>query len=176
MKKEECFRLGTIVRTHGVHGELVLLMDSDYPSRYAGITSCFIGNDSLLEEFKTSPFQISGNKARFEIAGIHSPEEAERFLKREVYLPLSMLPPLDDSRFYFHEAVGFDVFDKDHYIGIFQKVIEMPGHPVAVIQNKENEMMVPLVKPFIKKIDRQLRKLFLDLPEGLADIYSGNAG
>jgi len=171
MEKEKCFQLGTIVKTHGIKGEVICLLDVDDPVRYSSLKSVFVEKNGALSECAISNISLSGNQARILFEGVNSIDEASYFLKHDVFLPLSLLPPLSGKRFYFHEVMGFRVFDKENEIGIFEKVIELPQHPVAIIKNGDKEILAPLVKEFIVRVERSEKKLFLDLPEGLTDIY-----
>lgn len=172
MEKENFFQLGTIVKTHGIKGEVVCLLDVDKPARYSNLKTVFVEKDGRLSEIVIKNISLSGNQARILFEGVNSIDEAYLFLKRELFLPLSMLPHLTGSRFYFHEVTGFRVFDRENEIGIFERVIELPQHPVAIIKNGDKEILAPLVKEFIVRVDRSEKKLFLILPEGLTDIYS----
>jgi len=82
------------------------------------------------------------------------------------------LPDLDDSTFYDHEIIGFDVFDT-HFgpIGSVISVIDHEANPLLQLDFKGKEVLIPLNVELHKKIDRKKRTLTLTAPEGLLQIY-----
>ena len=51
MKKEDCYFLGTITRTHGLQGNVVLKLDTDQPEMYNKLESIFVEVNGLLVPF-----------------------------------------------------------------------------------------------------------------------------
>ena len=43
--------------------------------------------------------------------------------------------------------------------------------PLFVIDSSGNEILIPIHDDFIKELDRKSKRIFLDLPEGLLDIF-----
>jgi len=39
---------------------------------------------------------------------------ADSLMKRELYLPLTVLPKLEGTQFYFHEVVGYEIIDTEY--------------------------------------------------------------
>lgn len=172
MKKEECYLAGKIIRTHGVKGDLMIFLDVDNPARYKKMKSLLIEKNELLISFKITQVVIHENIARVHLDGVEDMTRAEEYLKCDVYLPLSFLPKLEGKNFYFHEVINFKVIDKEKgEIGIFEKIIDSPQQTIAQIKNGDKEILVPMIKEFIEGIDRNEKILYLNLPEGLVDLY-----
>jgi 16S rRNA processing protein RimM len=172
MQKDACFRLGFVANTHGIKGDLLCAIDADDPGRYDDLEHILVDLDGTLKSFAVQSFNLQGDRAYVHLEGIDSIEAAQPLRKRDLYLPLSMLPDPGKKKFYIHEAYGFTVTDKRRgVIGTFGGVVETPGHPVAQVRQGEKEILVPLVPAFIERIDRTGKTLYVDLPDGLLDLY-----
>ncbi|MFI5220581.1 MAG: ribosome maturation factor RimM [Bacteroidia bacterium] len=172
MKKEECYLAGKIIRAHGVKGDLQVFLDVDDPKRYKKMKSLLVEKDGGLISYDVTKVSILNNIAIVHLAEIDTMTRAEELLKCDVYLPLSFLPELDEKNFYFHEVINYKVVDKDKgEIGIFEKVYGLPHQNIAQIKQGDKEILIPVIKNFIERIDRKEKTLYLDLPEGLIDVY-----
>ena len=94
-------------------------------------------------------------------------------MKKELYLPLSFLPELEDSQFYYHEVIGFTVKEQTgKKIGILQSVNDQtPQALFEILDKKERLILVPVHDDFITKVDKKSSELTLNLPDGLLDVY-----
>ncbi len=173
MDLNNVFYIGFISKAIGYKGEVSAVLDVDNPENYKDLESVF-----LLTEEKLIPFFIEqmsirsgSNHANIKFNGINSEKEVENILNCELYLPLENLPKLTGNQFYFHEIIGFIVEDiKYGEIGKVEEVIEYPSNPLMQIKKNSNEVLVPLKKELIKKVDRSLKKIIVETPEGLLDL------
>lgn len=172
MTKNECFNLGYISRRVGNFGDLAFVLDVDDPTRYQKLESVFVELNNALIPFFIKKIQLRGNTAVVSIEGIDTIEKAEGLIKSSIYLPLSFLPPLTGKKFYFHEMPGYSVIDKKHgAIGVVEEVLDYPQQAIFQIKFGEHEILIPAKDEFIISIDRKLKQLELDAPEGLIDLY-----
>ena len=172
MTKNECFNLGYIARRVGNHGELGFVLDVDNPARYNKLESVFVELNNSLVPFFIKKISIKGNNATVTIEGIDSITKAEELIKTGLFLPLSFLPPLKGKKFYFHELPGFTAIDKRFgEIGIVKEVLDFPHQAVFSIMRGDQEILIPAKDEFIVAINRENKRLELDAPEGLIEIY-----
>jgi 16S rRNA processing protein RimM len=83
-----------------------------------------------------------------------------------------MLPKLDGNKFYYHEVIGFNVFDiNKKYIGKLSSINDSVSQPLFIIDLHGVEILIPMIDAFIYLVDRDSKKLILDIPEGLVDLY-----
>ena len=173
MKKEECFYLGKIVSKFSFKGEVLIKLDTDEPETYLEMESVFVEFGKNLVPFFIEKSQLhKGDFLRVKFEEVDSEEDADRILGSEVYLPLTMLPKLEGKKFYFHEVIGFDVEDvRLGNIGKIVSINDSTAQPLFEIMKDHTEILIPMIDDFIVEIDRTNKKVVLDTPEGLVDLY-----
>ncbi len=173
MRKEDCFYLGKIAKKFSFKGEVLIYLDTDEPELYEDLESVFVEcNKNLIPFFIQNSALHKGDFLRVQFEDVDSEQEADAILNCEVYLPLKMLPKLEGNKFYFHEVVGFEIEDKR--VGVFGKIVSIndtTAQPLFEVLNGEVEMLIPMIDHFIVKIDRENKKVMMDLPEGLVEMY-----
>ena len=87
-------------------------------------------------------------------------------------LPLSVLPPLDGLRFYYHEVVGFALTDVSFgSLGSIIQVMDLPGNPLFKTKREDREGLFPIQDQTLVSIDRETRIITVKMPEGLPSLY-----
>ncbi len=173
MRKEDCFYLGKIAKKFSFKGEVLLYLDTDEPELYENMESVFVEfNKNLVPFFIENSSLHKNDFLRVQFEDVDTEEEADSILNCDVYLPLSMLPKLEGNQFYFHEVIGFEIEDKR--LGVFGKIVSIndtTAQPLFEVLNGEVEMLIPMVDHFLVQIDRENKKVVMDLPEGLVEMY-----
>jgi len=173
MQKEDCFYLGKIVKKYSFKGELLVKLDTDDPIIYTKMESVFIDkNKNLIPFFIERSSLHKSTLLRVKFEDIDSEEDADKLLKSELYLPLEFLPQLTGNKFYYHEIFGFEAEDLSFgLIGIIKGVNDSTNQAILEIDRNGSEILIPLIDDFIKNVDRAQKKIILEVPEGLIDIY-----
>jgi 16S rRNA processing protein RimM len=173
MLKEECFFLGTIVGKYSFKGEILAKLDTDNPKSYLDIDSILVETPQGLVPYFIDRSQLHKSALlRVKFEGVDTETEAEGLLKKDLFLPLEMLPPLSGNKFYYHEITGFSAIDQFNLnIGTIKTVNDSGPQPLFVIDAEGTEILIPVHDNFIKKLDRKEQKIHLDLPEGLLEIF-----
>lgn len=171
MTKEECFRLGKITKPFGYKGQVVFFLDVDEPDDYAGLDAVFVEVKGSLVPYFIKEIKINGNKATVTFEEI-SPDEALSLVGCALYLPLKMLPKLTGNKFYYHEVIGWQVIDNEKGdIGTIASVIDYPAQALFQIMKNDKEILIPIIDPVIKKVDRDKKIMYIEAPNGLIDLY-----
>ncbi|MDR1758237.1 MAG: ribosome maturation factor RimM [Bacteroidales bacterium] len=171
-QREDFFYLGTITKPFGYKGQLFVYLDTDQPEKYLSLTSVFVEEDGEMIPYMIDQIQYRGSQVAVVCFRDLSVEDARALVKHDLFLPVSMLPPLSGNQFYFHEVIGFKVIDKEKGdIGTCAGFIEMPHQSIMQIACGDKEILVPAVDAYLKIVDREKRTLYVEAPEGLIDIY-----
>ena len=173
MKKDDCFLLGHVAKTHGFKGEVSIKIDADDPYRYEKLDAFFVEVHGQLTPFFTTYFKLNNKGiAKVKIEGVDSEDEARILLGNNVFLPLTALPELKGNQFYFHEIIGFQVVDTlKGNIGNVREVMDQTSQAILIIEQKEAEILIPITDETIQTVDRAGKTLTITAPEGLIDLY-----
>ncbi|MEX1188890.1 MAG: ribosome maturation factor RimM [Bacteroidia bacterium] len=173
MKHELCFQLGTIIKKVGHDGRVSLQLETDDPHRYAKVESIFLEIHGKLVPFFVESFRIQHDKlAHLKFEDIETIEDAESILGCAAFLPLQLLPPLKGNKFYYHEVIGFEIMDEttNTSAGIIESIFENGPNDLFVLNNKGEEILIPIADDWIKKIEREKKVIIMELPEGLLQV------
>lgn len=173
---DECFELGYFTKTHGLKGQLVAQFDVDDAAAYDRLKTVYVALAATPAQLVAYPVQRlspqGGQRVLLKLGGIERIEEAEPLRGAKLWLPLTELPELADTQFYFHDVIGFQVIDeKDGPLGIVENFYELPQQDVLAMRHQGQEVLIPVVDALVSHADMEARQLFVNLPEGLLDIY-----
>ena len=173
MKKEDCFYLGKIVKKYSFKGEVLLKLDTDQPELYEHLEALFLDiNNSLIPYFVDKSQLHKSNLLRLKFEDVSSEIDAEQLLKKEVYLPLALLPKLEGNTFYYHEIIGFHVVDENFgSVGLISGVNDSTAQVLLEIDRNGTEILIPLNDDIIRVVDRNKKTVTVHTPPGLIDLY-----
>jgi 16S rRNA processing protein RimM len=166
--------IGKIVSGFGLKGELILQHHLGKTISPAKIKVIFLEQkkNELLPFFIESARKKSDDELFIKLEGLNNREEARKFLKLEVWLREDELN--QHTRKNNPIAwVGYLLFDGRKNLGEILEVIEQPHQILCRLEINQKEVLVPVNEQTLEKIDHTGKKLLLNLPEGLLDVYLG---
>ena len=173
MKKEDCFYLGKIVKKYSFKGEVLLKLDTDQPELYEQLDALFLDlNNSLIPYFIEKAQLHKSDLLRIKFEDVSTEGAAEELLKKEVYLPIDLLPKLEGNRFYYHEVIGFEVIDENFgSVGLISNINDTTAQALFEIDREGTELLIPLNDDIIRSVDRNKKTVTVHTPPGLIDLY-----
>ena len=173
MKKEDCFYLGKIVKKYSFKGEVLLKLDTDQPELYEQLDALFLDlNNSLIPYFIEKAQLHKSDVLRIKFEDVSTEGAAEELLKKEVYLPIDLLPKMEGNRFYYHEVIGFEVIDENFgSVGLISNINDTTAQALFEIDREGTELLIPLNDDIIRSVDRNKKTVNVHKPQGLIDLY-----
>jgi 16S rRNA processing protein RimM len=171
---EEYFKIGKFVAVFGLQGELVLTHTPGKKNVLQQIQVLFVEDkkNAFLPYFIESVTLRTDEECLVKIEDIHTPEAAKKLVRREVWLNAA-----DFKKFAAATTpaslLGFALYNNKTLVGEICEVVEMPHQLLCKIIYKGVEALIPVHDESLQKIDRRGRKVYVTLPEGLLDIYTG---
>jgi len=172
MTTDDCFRIGSTIKTKGLKGELHAYMDFDGIENIK-FKSIFLEiGGKLVPYFISSIKYLQKNAAYLVLEDVDTIEKAALLAKKDIYLPNKLKPKKKKEEFTLFELVGFTAIDDNEgELGEITDVQEYPQQILATVNYQNCEVLFPLNAEVIKGIDAVKEILYVDLPEGLLDIY-----
>lgn len=164
--------VGKIAATYGFSGEVILKHHLGKKTSLKGLETIFVEKqkDEMLPYFLQSVKIKSADELYVKIEGIDTKEAARILLQKQVWLPEE-----DFHRYAGKSApvslLGFHIISDNEDLGEILEVIEQPHQLLCRIDLEGKEALIPVHEETLKKIDKKNRKVLLDLPDGLLDIF-----
>ena len=168
----EYFKIGKLVATFGLQGELVLKHNLGKKTSLKGVQALFVEEkrESFLPWFVEETRIKSEEEIFVKIEGIGTKEAATKLTQKEIWLPEP-----DFKKFSAKSSpinlLGYDIIEGEKTLGKILEVIEQPHQILCRIDLNNKEAFIPLHEETIVKIDRKKRQVIVALPEGLLEIY-----
>lgn len=172
MKKEDCFQLGIITKTHGLTGEVIVFFDVDDVNHYADLTAFFVEIKGQLVPYMIEYLHPHKERIIAKLEGIDSWEEAQPVLSKPIYLPLTALPKLKKGQYYFHDIIGYTVEDeKLGKLGTITCYFTETAQPLLGMSYQGKEVLIPVNDAIVGTPNEKLKIVPVRLPEGLLEVY-----
>lgn len=85
-------------------------------------------------------------------------------------VPEAEVAPPQEGEVWLHELAGFAVQDAAGTpLGLVTDALELPAGVTLEVQGPRREFLLPFRKEFVREVDRQGRRLVVELPEGLVE-------
>ena len=159
--------VGFLRRAHGVRGEMIMDLHTDFPERLQGGRELLIGDDHKPMTLTSSRPHAKGMLVKFK--GIETPEDAGQFRNQWVYIKATDVPSLPEGKLYQHELLGFAVVDDNgNPLGELVEILETGANNVYVVRNEDGkEILLPAIPSVILEVDVDRRLMRVHLLEGL---------
>jgi 16S rRNA processing protein RimM len=183
----ETVLVGTILRPHGIQGEVTVALWSDNEDRFApgvefqatppaasrpiaagapsAAPAAGARRGRLLRIERCSAYK---GGLRIAFAGVDDRDAAEGLRGLELRVPLADVPEAPSGSYYVFELIGCSCFDeRDGEIGTVVDIQEDGGGTLLEVEKDGTRSVLPFVETFVIAIDRERRRIDLRLPEGL---------
>ena len=163
--------LGEIVATHGLDGWLKLKPFNPATSSLSPGVEVVLEKAGARSSHGIEAISPHKNQFLIRLHGLHSIDQAARFVGSTLAISESALAPLAPREYYHFQVVGFEVFDvKGDYVGKIASTTFTGGGALYVVQSRSREHLIPAVKEIIEKVDFTAGKMIINPPDGLLDL------
>jgi 16S rRNA processing protein RimM len=165
-------RIGKIVATHGLQGAIILnhiIGHSDWLKKEMPLF-IELNKESyipyFIEQFKAS----NNDEYVVNLEEVEMMEQAKKLIGKNVYAQEEILAEkAADSPLLW---IGFEVTDRKHgKLGIIDDIMLTANQWLAQLIYKDAEVLIPLVEQTIDGVDMKKKKMQVNLPDGLLEVY-----
>lgn len=170
MEISECYKIGYVAKTHGLKGEVTIVLGQECPD-LKSIKSILVERGGQLIPYFINTVSLKGDKAFLKLEDVDTTEAANALKGSSLFLALKERPKLGRGEFYNDEVIGFEVIDDAKgLLGNVEEVFEQGPNRHLILFMNTKEIMIPVNGPFITGINKTKKRISVDLPEGFLDI------
>ncbi|MEO0533476.1 MAG: ribosome maturation factor RimM [Cyanobacteria bacterium P01_A01_bin.123] len=171
--------IGKIVAPHGLHGEVRVYPNSDFPERFLDPGQRWLRSPSF-----PTPKPIQLVQGRFlhgkglyviKFADIQHRDQAEKLRNCELLVPEGDRLPLEADEYHVADLIGLRVFDQHQQaeIGVVVDVFSAGNDLLEVELTsaiKPRRVLVPFVEAIVPVVDIEAGRVEIKPPAGLLDV------
>jgi 16S rRNA processing protein RimM len=171
---DDLLLVGRVARTHGLRGDVIVNPESDFvEDRFRVGQILLVGPADRAEAREIRDIKFHQGRPIVALAGVETMTDAEALAGAELWLPQAALGPLPEGTFYRHDLVGCEVRDtKDALVGRVTAVEGTLDRSHLVV---DETVMIPLVEHICVEVDLPARRVIVNPPEGLLELYGRKA-
>ena len=158
--------LGVLQKPHGIRGEIGMRIATDFPERLRVGRTVYLGDERL-------PRKIVGIRHKADLflllfEGISQREEVAALTNQEVFASVRELPSLPEGRYYHHQLIGLEVWEKNTLLGELMEILSTGANDVYVVRETNGkELLLPAIPQVILETDLKRGRINVALIEGL---------
>ncbi len=166
---EEMLKVGVIVSTHGVRGEVKVFPTTDDPARFKGLKEVMLdaGKETIPLEIENVKFfkQFVILKSK----GIDNINHIERYRKCPLMVTRENAVALGEGEYFVADMIGMEIVTEDgERFGTLKDVLRTGANDVYVIESaKHGEVLIPAIKECVLNVDIEERRMRIHLMDGL---------
>lgn len=156
----DLINIGKIVNTHGLKGEIRIISDFKYKKDVFKTDNIVYINN---EKYIIKSYRFHKIYDMITLDSINTIEQAEELKGLNVYIDRT------DYKFdgYLNEdLIGLEVYDKDIFKGKVIDIVKTINNDLLVIEGNKKHM-VPNIPEFIKDVDLENNKIYIEYIRGL---------
>jgi 16S rRNA processing protein RimM len=164
------YKVGTIVNTHGIRGEVRVIATTDFPEER------FVKGAELVIDGKT-PTTVTIQTVRphkqfilLSFKDLQNINLVEQFKGHDLMVDEEFLQDLAEDEYYYHEIIGLDVVDNatGAVLGQVDEILELPANDVWVVKRRgQDPLYLPYIADVVTEIDLDANQAKINLLEGL---------
>lgn len=171
--KKDLYELGYFTKLHGYKGELTAYLDTEIFRDYEDVETIFVEIGGQLIPHAVESLGAKTNKTvKVKLEGIDSEALAKNLVKAKIFIRPEDISETDETRLELKTITGYQVVDKTRGdVGRVHQILELAGNPQIEIEFNGKMILLPLHEDFILGIDNKKKRVDIDAPEGLIDLY-----
>lgn len=173
--------LAHIVRPQGRHGEVLADIHTDFPERFAQRKRLFLRRLDIVREMELDSHWLHKGRVVLKFSQVDSIIDAENLRGCDVVIPREERVPLEGDAVYVSDLLGARVIDISRGGAVDAGEItdvepEGAGPAMLVVLGPSGEeLLIPFVRAYLKKIDLEAKRLEMELPPGLLAVQTASA-
>jgi 16S rRNA processing protein RimM len=159
--------VGKLRRPHGVRGEIILEVWTDFPERLKPGLVVYVGPQHEPLHLCSRRHHAEGLLVAFEECATLEAVGERR--SQVVYVPTADCPALPDGEYYHHQLLGLRVLSETgDWLGNVHEILETGANDVLVIRpEKGPDILFPLVESLLLAVDLAHGEMQVKLLPGL---------
>lgn len=171
IQPREWLIVGAVLKPHGVHGDLLVEIITDFPERLAAGVRFGLGPATGPQQyFEVFRIRVHKNQWLLSVKGVRDRDSILQWRGQYLFLPELTREELPEGYYYEHQLQGLRCHTADGTsLGSVVGLDTSGGQTRLIIRNQDRDVLVPWVPQIVTAVDPEGGTITLDPPRGLFD-------
>lgn len=169
------FKVGKIITTHGIKGEIRVYSYTDFPEeRFTSGNQLFIGEAGNPTNFTVEVQYSKPHKNMYilKFQKLDMINDVEKFKGLYLWIPEEQQKELDKDEFYYHQIIDCVVETTEgKELGIVKEILNTGANDVWIVKSndKKEDILIPYIEQVVKNVNIKDKRIIIEIIEGLID-------
>lgn len=165
---EDYLKVGAIIKTHGIRGEVKVYPLTDDASRYNDLKEVILepDKDNIILEIEKVRFYK--NIVIIKFKGFDNINDIQEHIKKDIYVTRDNAVSLEEDEYFVADLIGLKVItDTGDLFGTLIDVITTGANDVYVIDHQGKDVLIPAIKQCVLDVSIEDKLMKIHLMNGL---------
>ena len=162
-------KVGQIINTHGVRGEVKVFPLTDDIRRFSKLKQVFMNAGEDFISVPIESIKYLNDIIILKLANVNDMNHAQKLKNQYIFVDRENAVRLPKDSYFIADLIGLEVITEDgEVLGKLASVFSTGSNDVYDIKQENGKsILVPAIKDVVKAIDIESRKMIIKLLEGL---------
>lgn len=159
--------VGLLRRPHGVKGEIILDVLTDFPERLRPGTQVYVGDEHRPLRIRSRREHNAGLLLAFD--NYRTPEAVGELRNQMLFVSAGDRPALPEGEYYHHQLLGLRVVDENgQYLGVLTTILDTGANDVYIVRPESGpDILLPAIESVILEINLERSEMRVHVLPGL---------
>ncbi|MEM7033554.1 MAG: ribosome maturation factor RimM [Chloroflexota bacterium] len=160
--------IGQITKAHGVRGEVSVHVLTEFVERFDRLEAVLVGKMDAGIPYQVASRRWHRDRVLIRFEGVLDRTAAENLRGQYLQIPIDEAIALEPDAYYVHQLIGLSVVtDTGRQLGQLSDILETGANDVYIVDDGENEILLPATKEVVTSIDLTTKVITIHLIDGL---------
>ncbi len=174
-EEENLIQVGKVKDAHGLKGELYILLFAKEATWIKKLKKFTLSHENAFGKTERMTLTIRSTRVHKDGLLVVTPEvtdrtQAEKLKNYSFEIPKNLLVAAKGETPYLIELMGFEVIVQGQLLGSIHSFASNSYQDLLVVESETHFYEIPYVEAFVEKTDFKLKKILMDVPEGLLEL------
>lgn len=150
------YKVGTIVNTHGIKGEVRLIATTDFSAERFVPGNKMVIDSKLKVEVEIATVRKHKQFILLSFKDLQNINFIEKYKGMDLFVDDTQIPTLDQNEYFYHDIIGLSIINNDDQsvIGTVKEILELPANDVWVVKRTQGaDLLFPFTEQVVKEIN-----------------------
>lgn len=168
----DCLRVGVIITTHGIRGQVKVFPTTDDPERFLDLKECYIKTKEGVITLEPENVKFFKQFVLLKFKDYDNINDVLTFVKKDIFVSRENAISLGPGEYFICDLIGHKVVsDTGEELGVMKDIITSSANNVYVVARPgRKDLLIPVIDSCVVGHDMEKKTTTVHLIKGLTEL------